>query len=98
MTITAFDERLMPENSTLNAMMSSDMGHWDVTDMTRILEEAYGLVERGLMDEQNFRDFVFTNPASLHAKMNPEFFRDTVVEDDVSILMDSAFRQAEDIR
>ena len=98
MTITAFDERLMPENSRLNAMMSSDMGHWDVTDMTRILEEAYGLVERGLMDEQNFRDFVFTNPAALHVKMNPEFFRETVVEDDVSILMDSAFCKAEDFR
>ena len=62
------------------------MGHWDVTDMTRILEEAYGMVECGLIDEQSFRDFVFTNPASLHARMNPEFFHGTVVEDAVGRL------------
>ncbi len=90
MTVTAFDERLMPEGSKLNAMISSDMGHWDVTDMTRILEEAYTLVERGLIDEHSFRDFVFTNPASLHGRMNPEFFQGTVVEDDASKLINSS--------
>jgi hypothetical protein len=83
MTTTAFDDRLMPGGSKLNAMISSDMGHWDVTDMTCILQDAYELVERQLLDEQSFRHFVFTNPASLHMRMNPEFFDGTVVEDAV---------------
>jgi hypothetical protein len=77
----------MPEGSRLKAIMSSDMGHWDVTDMTRILEEAYGMVESGLLDEHSFRDFVFANPASLHARMNPEFFKGTVVENAVGTLI-----------
>jgi hypothetical protein len=38
------------------------------------------LVEEELITEQDFRDFVFTNPASLHAGMNPDFFKGTVVE------------------
>ena len=44
---------------------SSDIGHWDVPDMTEDTEEAYGLVEHGLIDEGNFRDSVFANPARL---------------------------------
>lgn len=83
MTSTAFDKRLMPRGSQLKAMLSSDMGHWDVTDMTRILEEAYNMVEQGLITAQDFRDFVFVNPASLHAGMNSKFFDGTAVEDHV---------------
>jgi hypothetical protein len=49
-----------------------------------VLEEAYELVEHGLISEANFRDFVFANPASLHTGMNPDFFKGTVVEDAVA--------------
>jgi hypothetical protein len=52
--------------------------------MSEVLEEAYELVEHGLISEANFRDFVFVNPASLHTGMNPEFFQGTVVEDAVA--------------
>ena len=40
-------------------MFSSDVGHWDVPDMTVVLEEAYENVEKGWLDKAQFRDFVF---------------------------------------
>jgi hypothetical protein len=82
-----FDRRMNPYGARLKAMFSSDIGHWDVPDMTRVLEEAYELVERELLDEEDFRDFVFAHAARLHAGMNPKFFDGTVVENDVSRLL-----------
>jgi len=69
-----------PFGARLRAIFSSDIGHWDVPDMTEVLEEAYELVEHGLLTEDDFRDFVFTNPATLWTGMNPDFFKGTVVE------------------
>ena len=48
--------------------------------MTKVLEEAYEPVEKNLMNEDDFRDFTFTNPIMLHAGMNAEFFKGTSVE------------------
>lgn len=64
----------------------SDIGHWDVPDMTEVLEEAYELVEEGIIPAADFQDFVFTNPAKMWAGMNPDFFKGTVVEKDVEKL------------
>jgi hypothetical protein len=36
------------------------------------------------MTEDDFRQFVFTNAASLHTALNPDFFKGTVVEDAVA--------------
>jgi hypothetical protein len=36
---------------------------------------------QGLMTEEDFRAFVFTNPIKLHCGMNPDFFKGTVLED-----------------
>jgi len=69
-----------PFGARLRAIFSSDIGHWDVPDMTEVLEEAYELVEHGLLTEEDFRDFVFTNPVTLWTGMNPDFFKGTVVE------------------
>ena len=76
-----------PPRMRLKAMFGSDIGHWDVPDMTGVLEEAYELVEDGHIDEADFREFVFANPALLHARMNPDFFKGTVVEDAVAKLL-----------
>ncbi len=86
----AFDTRVNPHGATLKAMFGSDVGHWDVPDMSCVLEEAYELVEQGLLSERDFRDFVFTNPASLHARMNPAFFKGTRVESAVAGLLDAS--------
>ena len=45
------------------------------------------MVEDGLATEADFRDFTFTNPVTLHAGMNPDFFKGTVVEDEVNKLL-----------
>ena len=36
----------------LNALFSSDIGHFDVPDMTEVVPEAYELVEHGLLDRR----------------------------------------------
>ena len=79
----AFNEKLLPFGANLNAIFSSDIGHWDVPDMTNVLAEAYELVDRELLTEEDFRDFTFTNPVKLFAGMNPDFFKGTVVEKEV---------------
>lgn len=83
MTAWAFDKH---GNHRLNSVFSSDVSHFDVVDMSEVLEEAYELVEDGLITAEDFRQFVFTNAASLHTALNPDFFQGTVVEDAVAQL------------
>jgi predicted TIM-barrel fold metal-dependent hydrolase len=83
----AFDARVNPLGAKLNAMFSSDLGHWDVPDMTGILGEAYELVEHERIDERAFRDFVFANPARFYTRLNPDFFKGTRVETEVARLL-----------
>mgnify|MGYP001382004200 CR=1 FL=1 len=83
-----FDRRMNPFGSRLKAMFSSDIGHWDVPDMTRVLEEAYELVEKELLDEEEFSEFTFVHPTMLHAGMNADFFKGTIVEDAVAKLLE----------
>lgn len=86
-TTSAFDTRHNPLGARLNAVFGSDIGHWDVPDMTEVLEEAYEPVEDGKMSERDFRDFVFTNPARLWTGGNPDFFKGTRVEAAVNKLL-----------
>ncbi|GIX49312.1 MAG: hypothetical protein KatS3mg131_3523 [Candidatus Tectimicrobiota bacterium] len=83
----AFNTRVNPFGARLRAMLSSDIGHWDVPDMTSVTEEAYELVEKGLISAEDFRDFAFTHPATLYAGTNPDFFRGTAVEQAVRTLL-----------
>jgi predicted TIM-barrel fold metal-dependent hydrolase len=76
----AFDERINPAGARLRPIFGSDVSHWDVQDMTEPVEEAYELVEDGIIDETEFRELMFLNPARLHAGMNPAFFDGTVCE------------------
>ena len=76
----AFNERCNPLGARLRPIFGSDISHWDVPDMTEPVEEAYELVEDGLIGESDFRELMFLNPARLHAGMNPAFFDGTVCE------------------
>ncbi len=76
-TAWAFDPRM---RKPLKAMLGSDVSHFDVTDASAVLEEAWEMVEHGLVTEDNFRDFTFSNVVGLHGRMNPDFFNGTVVE------------------
>jgi len=76
----AFNRRANPMGARLNALFSSDIGHMDVPDMTEVLPEAYELVEHGLLDDDDFRDFMFANAVRFWGEVNPDFFKGTVVE------------------
>lgn len=82
----AFNTKVNPFGSRLKIILGSDIGHWDVPDMTEVLEEVYELLEHGLLTEEDLRDFVFTNPVSMLAGSNPDFFKGTVVEKEVERL------------
>ena len=80
MNALAFDRRLLPTGTALRAMFASDIGHWDVPDFTRVLGEAWELVEHGLLDALDFRAFVHDNALALWTSTNPTFFHDTILE------------------
>ena len=81
MMSVAFNRRLNPVGAKLNAMLGSDVGHWDVMDAASILSEAWSLVEGRLLTQEDFRDLTFVNPARLYTSMNPDYFEGTVVAD-----------------
>jgi predicted TIM-barrel fold metal-dependent hydrolase len=76
----AFNRKANPMGAKLNALFSSDIGHFDVPDMTDVVPEAYELVEHGLITDDDFRDFMFTNAVRFWGEVNPDFFKGTVVE------------------
>ena len=80
MNYTAFNAKANKFGAKLKAMFSSDLGHWDVQDFGAVLAETHKAVERGLMTEEDFKDFVFTNPVTLQTRLNPDFFKGTCVE------------------
>ncbi len=79
MTAVAFDPRMKMH---LKPVLGSDISHFDVTDATEVVAEAYELVEAGLLTAENFRDFTFSNAVGLFAGMNQDFFKGTIVEDE----------------
>jgi hypothetical protein len=87
MNATAFDTKANPFGAQLRAVFSSDIGHWDVPDMTEVTAEAHELVEHGVITDADFRDFEFTNPTTLWTGMNPHFFKGTIVEKEVAKLL-----------
>lgn len=76
----AFNEKINPLGARLRPIFGSDVAHWDVVDFLEPVEESYELVEDGVITDEDFREFAFLNPARLHAEMNPDFFKGTVVE------------------
>jgi len=86
----AFNRKANPFGARLGAVFGSDIGHFDVPDMTKVLHEAYELVEDGLITADDFRDFVFTNPVKLWAGNNPSFFKGTVVESEADRVLASS--------
>jgi predicted TIM-barrel fold metal-dependent hydrolase len=84
MTAVAFDEKLNHYGLKLNAILGSDIGHWDVPDMTKVMVEAYEMVDDGYITEEDFKAFSFGNVVDMHTSMNPNFFKGTAVESEVA--------------
>lgn len=76
----AFRANGIPFDVRFNALYGSDIGHWDVPDMSEVAEEAYELVEQGLISAGNLREFVFDNAVNFWTANRPEFFQRTAVE------------------
>src|SRR5271170_6253307 len=89
MNATAFG-RNNPFGAKLNAIFSSDIGHFDVIDMRDPLPEAYELVEDGHITADNFRDFTFENTVRLWGTQNPRFFEGTRVAKEAAALLTAA--------
>jgi predicted TIM-barrel fold metal-dependent hydrolase len=83
----AFDHRVTPLGARVPAIFASDLGHWDVPDFDEPLEEACELVERGILDADQLRDFVFGNPVRFYGSMNPYFFAGTTIEQEANALL-----------
>ena len=79
----------MPFGVGVNALFSSDIGHWDVLDALHVVAEAYEQLEHGLMDEGQYRDFMFANAVRLHGGSNLDFFKGTILENEASDLLKS---------
>jgi hypothetical protein len=77
----AFRDDVNPLGARMRPILGSDISHWDVPDMTEPVAEAYELVERAVITEDDFRDLTFVNPVRLHASGNPDFFAGTVCEE-----------------
>jgi predicted TIM-barrel fold metal-dependent hydrolase len=86
----AMDARANTFGLRLRPFFSSDIGHWDVPNISEVLLESHKLVDDGLLTASDYRDFVFSYPARLHAEMNPSFFDGTPVESAVRDLLRSS--------
>ncbi|MGH7961566.1 MAG: hypothetical protein ACRERD_07020 [Candidatus Binatia bacterium] len=94
----AFNRQVNPFGARLGAIFGSDIGHFDVPNMTEVLGEAYEGVEDGWLAEEDFHDFVFGNPVRLWAGMNPNFFKGTAVESQVQKFLGETGGGAADTR
>ncbi|HLH76006.1 MAG TPA: amidohydrolase family protein [Candidatus Binataceae bacterium] len=79
----AFRPMGTPFEARLKALYGSDIGHWDVPDMSEVLEEAYELVEHHLIDEDELRQFLFDNAVAFWTSTNRDFFKGTTIESEV---------------
>lgn len=76
----AFDPARNGSGATLRALFGSDIGHWDVADMTHVLPEAYEHVEHGLLNDAQMQAFVYTNAHDFYTETNPNFFSGTILD------------------
>jgi predicted TIM-barrel fold metal-dependent hydrolase len=79
--------KAMPLGARINAIYSSDIGHFDVVDMRDPLPEAFELVEDGHITPDDFHDFVFANAVRLWGTQNPRFFEGTRVAKEAAALL-----------
>ena len=79
----AFAKHVNPLGARLHALFSSDIGHWDVPVLSDVTWEAHEAVREGILDETDFRDFVFRNPSRFWTAGHPAFLVGRVVEQSV---------------
>jgi predicted TIM-barrel fold metal-dependent hydrolase len=85
LTAMAFNPRGIPFDARLKPLYGSDIGHWDVSDMSKIAEETYELVEHGVIDEDSLRSFLFDNAVAFWTANNRDFFKGTALESEAAL-------------
>jgi predicted TIM-barrel fold metal-dependent hydrolase len=85
----AFNRKANPYGAKMNILFGSDIGHFDVQNMNDVVPEAFELVEHELITDDDFRDFMFTNPVRFWGDANPNFFNGTRVEKEARALLES---------
>jgi hypothetical protein len=85
----AFDRRIAPLGALVSACFASDLGHWDVPEFDEPLEEVYELVEKGILDANDLKDFVFSNTVRFYGSLNPDFFVGTSIEKEAGALLEA---------
>jgi len=84
MTIGSFTNPAVPLGARLNTMFSSDIGHWDVPDVTAVLEEVWESLQHRWLTDTQVRDLVFANAVRFYVESNPDFFKGTAIESEVA--------------
>jgi hypothetical protein len=81
----AFNDKANPLGVKINAIYSSEVGHWDVPDLTEVLADSYRLVDQGVITEADFKAWVFDNPYKLYNEANADVFIGTTIESKVDV-------------
>jgi predicted TIM-barrel fold metal-dependent hydrolase len=71
----------------LNAVLGSDIGHWDVPDFREVLPELAEALEEGAMTADDFADFTYRNAIRFLAGANSSFFDGTILETPARVVM-----------
>ena len=90
----AFNQKNNPFDAEIKTLFGSDIGHFDVQDMSQVLPEAYEMVEHEKITSHAFERFVLENPVRFWGETNPGFFEGTVVESKAAEIL-TASRQPE---
>lgn len=77
---SAFNMKANPFGDRVKAFLGSDSGHWDVPDITAVTANAYSMVEREIITEEDLRYFLSIHPLELYTSLNRDFFKGTGVE------------------
>jgi len=80
----AFNDKANPLGVKINAIYSSDVGHWDVPDLQHALSNSWGLVEEDVISAEDFKAYVFGNPYKFYTQANASFFEGTAVAEKLS--------------
>lgn len=88
----AFNRKANPFGDRVKAFLASDAGHWDVPDLTAVVSNAYSLLEREILTEEDLRYFLSTHALELYTGLNRDFFKGTTIEQEAETYLASAER------
>ena len=76
----AFADSVLPRQSKLKAIFTTDLGHFTSTPQTDLVREAHRAIETGAISPEDFKNLMFGNAVELFTHSNPQFFAGTSIE------------------